>query len=525
MVWHRKPNPAPPEGEHMKLIRYACLPAMVALALAFAGCGDDGKKDAENKQKVENALAKLPGSRNATVAVKGDTLTITNFKAEIPYAGMGTNVITVDELKAEGVDFDAATKTGVVPVAKKVVFKNYRSTMDMKDAGMGGAGSVSGTVAGMEFANLQLDAAAMDKALAKDAPTKDLVAALLTFKGDSSSMQNYRADVNMGFVSGSFAMDKASSGAFSMMSCKDMVAENFKLVFLGSEMFSMGKLSIKNFSMPDVFTPFMNHYDPKAVQTGEPFTPSEGYEKDLADALKKNPILLQGIVMENVQVRPMTNEPLAAKKITMDIEFTQDRIIFKKEVDSLVIPPSVYGKGFEGKALATVYGKPFDLSGAVDFEAVKEGDGGRIALKALRISDKNLGNLDFALKGGFAAGDKDVPAVPQNPDDMKMNELSLTLKDQGAIDLAFALNAEEAKTYDPKATKGSIRDEMIQELSATGAEGSAQRKVAVAFADFLKNSGTFTMKMAPTTPVTFDALGEIMNGSGEALNLTVSATK
>ena len=106
-----------------------------------------------------------------------------------------------------------------------------------------------------------------------------------------------------------------------------------------------------------------------------------------------------------------------------------------------------------------------------------------------------------------------------------MNELSLTLKDLGAVDLAFALNAEEAKQYDPKATKESIRDEMIRDLSAMGAEGSAQRKVAMAFADFLKNSGTFTLKMAPTTPVTFDALGEIMSGSGEALNLTVSTAK
>ncbi len=504
----------------MKLTRYMYLTLALALALALAGCGDDGKKDAENKKKVETQLAKIPGYRNATVTVKGDALTIAGFTAEIPYPGVGLNRVTIEEVKAEGVDFDAQTKPGVVLIAKKTTYKNYRSATEMADAGMGG---VTGVVENMEFGNLHMDAGALDKALSKQTPDmREVVAAAVTMKADSSAMKNYRLDLNMGFISGTISMEKASTGAFSLFGCKDMSLDNFKAVFLGSEMFSLGKWTIKTVSFPDIISPAMKLYGPDMNVEADPAA-VETYEKDMADALKKNPIILQGMVMEDMKIRPMTNDPLTLKKVSVDFEFSQDKITLKKDVEGFVVPPSVYGKGFEGKALAAVYGKPIELSGAVDFEAVKEGAGGRVAVNALRVTEKNLGSLAFTLKSAFPESDKDVPAGPADPDTLKLNGLTLTLKDTGALDLAYGLGAEEAKRYDPNVSKESVRAEIIQGLTMAGSAGGAQQKIADAFIKFLNGSGTFSLSMAPSFPVTIDELQEVLSGSAEGLNLKVSA--
>ena len=510
----------------MKLSRYACFLLALALIPALVGC-DDEKKNAENKKKVEDQIARIPGSHNATVVVKGDVLTITNFKAEIPYAGMGVNRISVDEVLAEGVDFDAATKPGVVPVAKKVSFKNYTSSVEFTEgAGLpavgGGSGSATSRVAAMSMGNMRMDAGALDKAMGKDISMKDLLAACMTLKVDSSSIQGYRVDVNLGVVSATVSVDKGATGEWGLLACKDLSMEGFKATALGAEVFSLGKWTIKNINIPDIFTPAMHLYDAdKKAEGGAPYKAAQAYEKDLAEAFKKSPLLMQGMVLEDIQLRPMTNEPLTVKKITADLEFSQDRILIKNNVEGFVVPPAVYGKGLEGKALAKLYGKPFELSGNLDFEAVKEGPGGRITLNSLNLADKNLGGFEFSMKGAYPEGDKDVPAVPDDPDMVRLNGLNLTLKDHGALDLIFGLSAEDAKRYDPKATKESVRAEAIAAMTAEGAEGGAKQQVLDAFAKFLADSGTFTLSMAPTFPVTMDELTKVLEGAGEGLNLSV----
>ena len=514
----------------MKVSRYAYLLLALVPALALAGCFD-GNKDAENKKKIEAQLARLPGSHNATVVVKGDTLTITGFKADIPYAGMGVNRITLEELSAEGVDFDAAAKAGVVPVAKKVSFKNYTSSMEFSSgAGLGGSGSATSVVGLMSLTGLQIDAGAFDKALGtpaagdkaeKPVALPDLIAALMTFKAESSVFQNYRVDMNLGIVSITMSMDKGTSGAMTMLSWKDMSLENFKATAFGSEVFSLGKWTIKNFSVPDIVTPAMKQVYGSADPKADPFAASAAYEHDLAEAFKKSPIIVQGMVMEDMKVRPMTNEPLTLKKVSLDIEFSQNKLILKKDVEGFVIPPSVYGKGLEGRALAKLYGKPFELSGAVDFEAVKDGEGGRIAVNSLRLADKNLGGLDFSLKGAFPQGNKEVPAVPESGDDVRLNKLDLTLKDAGALDLIFGLLAEEEKGYNPSATKESTRAEIIGSLTPKEGDGAAKRQIIDAFSKFLSGSGTFSLSMAPSFPVTFDELEKVMDSAAEGLNISV----
>ncbi len=512
----------------MKRFRSVYAILALALILVTAGCGDDGKKDAENKKKVEDQLAKLPGTHNATVMVKGDTLTITNFMADVPYAGMGTMHLSAAEIKAEGVDFDADTKTGVVLIAKKTTYKDYKSSMTLSGesaAGLG-EGTVASSVKQVVINDLQMDAAALEKALNKpNASIADLVPSFMTMKIGSTSAEGYRADFNMGIISGTMLMDKCSTGSMTMLDYNDLTMENFKIVAMGAELFSIGKWNIKKVVLPDFITPYIKHLGTPEAANAAPMATPDAFGDDLAAAFKKTGLRMEGMLIENASLRPLTNDPITLRKATVDLVITPDRISLKKEVDGFVIPPSVYGKGFEGKALATLYGKPFDFSGAVDFEAVKEGAGGRMTLNTLRIADKNLGGGEFSAKGTFAESDKDVPAVPNAPDSVNLTGMTFSMKDSGMVDLIFACLAEEQKAYNPSVSKEALKAQSIEAIKMQGMAGGAMKQVADALAQFLETPGsTFSFSIAPSAPMAMDALQQALATSIEGLNLKVQTT-
>lgn len=489
----------------------------------------------EQAQKVTAFLNTQGDYTTASIKVGfwDKSIVLTGLKGNSPFIKGATFFFEADAITISGANFDAFKSKGVVPLADSVTLTNFRMNVEYPAQADMPPIKEETTVKSIAMTKVRGDALELEEMGKKTQNLKD-PAVLARYFASSASIRAATADLtgyalrmDMGLPSSVvLGMDSFQGKDYGLLALGPSSWTNFTLTFMGQEVFKVRSMSSEQMSMPDLYTPIFSADTPPEEGRGAPSLLSQILAK-----LEKEPLVMRGVVLNDVSARFLLPETITMKRCTMDLELGAEKLSLQEHFEDLVLPPSYYRHmDAEASQFAEIYGVPLNFSGAVDLLATQKSGKGEVRFKDTGLAEKELGavKLDLGLLFGAPGADSLLKLLEANPEWL-LTDARFVLEDKKFLNIALddQGEADEKKPEEP-AGKGiaSLRAESARELRAEAEKNSNpdMKALLTGLANLVERPGTLTINLNPEKPLPLDAFDAMDEGGAGPYRVTTQFT-
>ena len=474
-------------GGFMRFFRVAVVTLVVSAISICAGCFSDPAKDAENKKKVEALLARLPEGWKADIEVKGDTVTIRNFTGKWIVWGTATFEIAFDEFVAEKVNFEAPGTPDGAPVVGKITLKNLRDGLSWLQFSF----SYSHSLGKLELNNPHGDFSGLLAVIDRKAEPDTLLKTAKSWKIGPVKLENEVLDYSYAYFGVTSKLESVSLASASLLRWEGFEAKKLSVMSLGAEVTAIDSYGFKLAEFPD-FLALVERERQKREAEGVALDSEQLDRESLQELLalcRATPFRLEGLVYNNMRIRPMTTDPIRVGTLSFDLFISPDKL----QMDIL-------GKDLEVPTAAlALLGLPSSEFGLRPGDFLR----GELGLGWQMQADqsKGTGTVSGSLRGlewGVVDGSLalswpvDPDRFPIFPSEEKYlaEGLTIGLEDLGGINKVPAI-------------LGRTRQALLDDLAAAGRSTGLEAEVGKALLPLLEKGGKvrFVVTCDPPEPL------------------------
>ena len=510
-----------------KLIALAVV--VIIAAGAFFGVSWWEKDQA---RQIEEAIKAASGSSTSVkVGFWDKSAVITGLKINRSYPGMFSFALDAETLTLSGVNSGALIAKGAVPLADSVAMSNVKMVVIppavQSDSPLGirkreisitsGVltglrGDLAGLVAELERIKSVQDLAHDQQALLR------LITIAKGLHADSVSISGYETRDDMGLPTPVVStIESQQVKDFSLLTCGLTTWKNIKVSAMGQDMIKIETMGLQRMAIPDIFTPIVSAMPPDGRGL-------ENMDAIIGPALLKKleqeSFVMQGFSIGNLSFQAMLPESVTLKNFNLDLEFGAEKLVLKKSVEDLMIPPSYYRNADEvGALLAQTYGKPLNVSGRADLLGSQKNGRIDLRVKETGLTEKEFGSVKvdadlFASASGADSLEKLLQASP----DWLLKNARLTFEDKKILELAFAAQYEMLKPFGdqiPFKSAADVRANTAQQLQqeAAASPNPDTKAILEGVAKLAQQPGTLVISLNPDAPQPLANVFDAMEGS------------
>ena len=503
---------------------------LILLLLVLGGVGYFAVLPMLEKQvaeKVAAAIDALPGDLKADdiqVSLLGKKVTISSLRGNTTYIDGSDMYIDIARVVCSGPNVDAGKTPGVTPIAGELYFTDLKVQMKTDVEGLEQALQQDSQIREMRLTGLRGDVAAISLAasgMARDQKTQlgQMVDAMLSIHMDSLEGKGYINRTSSAFGPMVASLDSFSYKDFSPLKSGPMEAKNFKLNAFNSDLLTIDLITSKAGQVPNIFNAmFTSEIDPEAGL------------REMIDVFSRDTLALDGITVEKLSFKLMTEEPLTLAKGTINLRMNADKIVFQHSLDGLVIPAELYRKASpEADQFARQYDNALDINASMDIEVHQKNGSGDIFVKNLQVTDKNLGSASVSAELLFKGRGDSLEDLMNEGADLFLKSSRTELEDLGFMQVFYAVQFASMERFnmlgDSLKTPADLRALKSRSAleEAAAAEDADQKRVLEGLAKLLAAPGKLVVSLNPTQPVDMDTLAEGGNSKTQ-LNSSVEFT-
>lgn len=425
--------------------------------------------DKDMEKGIASYIESLPGDLKADkikVSYLDKHVSIEGLKGKVTYFEGTQADVNIGVLVLDGCHFTASTVKGVRTIADNWSVSNLKITTTsqptkamqeaLKEMNMP-AVTQSVSVKHAEGKSISGDFLALDKIIQENLPMAQAIEALSSISLGDIKATDYESKTELANQPLVMHVADFTGKEMSMRAARDYVWNNLKMTLGGMDVLSIGKISLANMHMPDFTSPVI-----EALEKG---LGEDALIDKVISALKSEPLVIEGLVMEDVQcLVPMAAGTTLARH-TMDVKATDKTLQFKSGLTKLNLPVETY-KNFsmETAMFAAAYGKDLLLDSTLDFSLEKKDESMRFSIADLSLSDPSLAKVTYS--GSFQPNGKgnDVGDIVESSSDVFLEKANLSFSDQGVIDLAFKLYLQMEGKGTDEATLQKKREEVAKQV-------------------------------------------------------------
>ncbi len=367
------------------------------------------------------------------------------------------------------------------------------------------------TIPEVSLRDIYCNAGGMTRVLAEGGPQDAILPYIMQMRLGGLETKGWSIELRKGET----PVVKTSLGSFTVRDLSSRQVGEWRLDSLnveemGKEKLHMGSLGSKLVRLPDF-----------QALVGAALS---GGNEDFREILDKSPLEISGYQVRDVRMAIDAANAFAVKSVDADLRLDGKKLAIQKKVEGLVIPPMLLAAaGMDTGAFAEMYGKPLELSGAMDFDGSLNQTGGSLFLRKLNVVEKNLGNA--SISGEMSFEGKDGDPLKGAEESLKLVKADVEVRDTGFMDLLFrgqyremqALGAVPQGVSDAAALRRMTAEGVAaQAASATSAEYKA---VMRSIAQFVQNSGSLSISLNPPKPISLDAFDHAESLPNGTLNM------
>jgi len=455
------------------------------------------KQEKKYEQAIAAFIAALPGNLTAdtiTVNALGKSAEIHGLHGTTSYFGSDVNV-GMASLTLTGLNFTPGK--GVTKLADSLIISGISIQDETQDIAL----------KSLELHTIRGDFNAA-AALLGDAPLTRKMDVAATFSAGSTRMQDYV--VTMHTLLGPIIMSMASSETqeASLLTAKNAVSKNLRLFALNADIVSLDHVSAASVNVPNIISPLLEFMETEDL---------DALNAQVLEKFRQESLEMRGIVLEGFRLQHIMPESITINKLSLDLEASADKLVFKKETQGLALPPTIYGHmSLETAQFSKFYAKPLDLDLRKDVVLTyTSGAPIAITINDLSIRDKNLASAQLKAELLYTGDAEHVYAVFDSaPDNLSLKNATLTLTDKTLVATFL-----EAEFGDEAADMREKLGQVIVALSAVMGDGFVL--MAEGLAKLLRTPGTLAISSAPELPINLDNPLDVIV---KALRLTVEYT-
>lgn len=442
------------------------------------------------EQRIHEFIASLPGEIQAD-AVKvhflRNSAEITGLRGTTSYFQQGELKLDISSLSLSGLNFSLGEKPGKGKVADTIHADKSSFIINLPPQGFSQPMKQEVSFSSMDLKGVSGDCSGFPE-LFGGASLKRQIEVASSFEVKSFALKDYvtSSDVGIGPMIVSIAFYQTED--VTLLSSRNTLVENMSFTALNTEILAINKMTLGLIKMPDFLAPLITALENEDL---------DAMGDAVLAGINKSPIEMRGWVFEGMRLNVMMPEAVTVDRVEMDLEAGGDRLLLKKSVNGLVLPPFVYSSiSLEAAQFASFYDQPLRLDMRMDVELKKAGEGlAELRLKDLFIEDVNLGS---ARVRADLQGQTDQVYSLMDDKNIALKWGELLLEDKGLV--GKVLEAEIAA----QGTGGSVaeaRNQAAQVILQTAHEGEAGTALATAVAELVKNPGRLLITFAPASPV------------------------
>ncbi|MDL2267308.1 hypothetical protein LJC46_04890 [Desulfovibrio sp. OttesenSCG-928-G15] len=469
-------------------------------------------KDMENG--IAAYIESLPGDLKADkikVSYLDKSVSIQGLKGTVTYFEGTQAEVNLATLTLEGCHFTASTVKGIRPIADKwavsdvQVVTTSKPTKAMqealKDMDMP-AVAQSVHIKQAEGKSISGDLLALGKIVQENLPQAQTMEAISSIVLGDIKVTGYESKTTVADQPLVMSVADFTGKEMSMRTAREHVWNTINVTLGGQGVLSIGKITLAKMSMPDFTSPVI-----EALEKGM----GEDVLVDKAlSALKSEPLVLEGLVMEDVKCLVPLAAGTTLARYSLDLKATDAKLHFKNSFTELKLPVDTYKNlSMEAAMFAASYGKDFLLNGNLDFDLERKNDTMRFTIADLAFSDPSLASIDFS--GSFQPDGKgsSLGDIMENSSDVYLEKAALSVVDHGAVDLAFKLAMLMDKNANPDAAALQKKREEV----ALGAEQAAKahpsediKKILQGVVQLIRHPNSqLDITLSPEQPVAFSS--------------------
>ena len=528
----------PSKKSSAKIIALAAVLAIAASA--FFGVSWWEK---EQVRRVEETLKTVSGNAaSVKIGFLDKSVAITGLKINKSFPGEITLVMDVEHVTVSGVNSDALSTKGVVPLADSVAMSGVtlaftgppsspdtsenilKQELSFKSVALTGLrGDFAGLIAELE----------RGKGIAAQISDPQTLFRFISiakgFRAASASITGYEVHQNLELsalpwpaVTSIESMQGKDVGLldFGPSSCK-----NWNFSVADQIAMRIETMTLQRMSIPDIFT---------SLAAG--LTDGQGAEhadaalaQSVLQTLAKEPLVIQGCVIGNASLRIMTSESISLKNFNLDLEFGAEKLALKHSLDELLIPPSYYRNSDEiGTLLAQVYGKPLNFSARADLRGSQQN--GRVELRNdIALTEKEFGSVKVnADLIASAPGADSLETLLQSSPDWLLKKARFAIEDRKLLETAFVMQHEMLKQSGIKGLFKSAADMrantalQLQQWAAANPNPDV-KAVLEGVARLARQSGILVISLNPDRPQFLVNVFDMLMGEGVPGDLRAAA--
>lgn len=504
---------------------------LLGLVLLIAAGGYFGVSywEKEEAKRIEAAMKTWPDKCSADsikVSFWSKGATFTGFKYYRSLPGIGTVDVNAESLTLAGVNIGALNSKGVVPLCDSATLLNSKMTFTQtpqpgsplparkqeasaKSLILSGA---RGDLAGI-MEELQKGSAGI---LNNPQAALRLLALAKSFHIGSVRVAGYETRENLGLLGTVTAsVESSQTDDIELFSYGQSSAKNFKVSAMNQEMVSIGALSMRKLSIPDVFSPVLvataatGNSNPEALKFFAPLMIKE---------LDKTPFSIKDLTVSDMSVKVMSPEAITLKNATFNFDMNTEKLTLSNKLEDLVIPPSYYGMNAEvGAMLVKAHGKPLNLSSQIDLVGLQKNGVIDLQVKEIGLKEQAFGSASMSMDlvantPGADTLEKLLAASPE----WLMKKAQVTLEDKKMLQLALAIQQEQMKNMGAaQMDVAALRATMAQKFQAQASASANpdQKALMEGAAKLVQQPGTLVINLNPEKPVSMNAMALLMGGA------------
>jgi hypothetical protein len=278
----------------------------------------------------------------------------------------------------------------------------------------------------------------------------------------------------------------------SLLTVKNAVWEKMSLTAFNAEVMGVDRMAQASMKIPNILAPLIEFMDMRRE--------FDSMNAAVLEKIRQEPIEMRGLVIEGFRFQFMTPEPITINRLSMDLEASVDRLVFKKDMQGLNLPPSIYGPmSLEAALFSDFYAKPLDIDLSMDVVLTqKSGTPVEIMINNLFIRDKNLASAQLRANIMRTGDMQHVYGVFDSDGDIVLKSAELVLEDKNLVGTFL-----EAEFGDgAQVSVADLREKMAQSIITLYAgEGGDHTALSEGLVKLIKAPGRLTITSAPEAPV------------------------
>ena len=490
----------------VKKILLAIVALLAALALGgyfFFIPGQEKKYEREIAAFIDSLPGKLAADA-IKVNFLGNSAEIRGLRGTTRYPGSEVTV-NVGSLTLKGFNFRLGT-AGVSKLADSLIITDCSITQGVtQDIALGR----------LELHNMRGDLNAAAE-LFGDTPLERKMEIATSFSAGPVRLRDCAITTHTVLGPVIMRLDSSETQEASLLTSKNSVSEKLTLTAFNTEVMSLDRIHLASVTIPNIIAPVLDLVDMRRDL--------DDISMVILERIRQKPFAMRGLIMEGFRFQFMMPEPISFGRFSMDLDASADSLAVKKDMQGLILPPSIYGPiSMEAAQFSAFYAKPLNLDLRSDFTLTQTGDASaEFTVRDVLIRDKNLASAQASANFILNAEARHVYEFLDNEPDVFLKQITLTLEDKALV--STFLESELATfTGARQISADELREQIAQSiimLSAIG--GESYMLIAEGLASLIQAPGKLTIAGAAGTPV--DIFASSLSDTLMELELAVEFT-